>query len=69
MIVYLRNIGSTKVTMLGENFLMRIKIFFAVAIVAGFTLGSAIATAQVPPVGPSGPTGWCTDAIGNNYRC
>ena len=66
---YLKNIGSTKVTMLGENFLMRIKIFFAIAIVAGFTLGSAIATAQVPPVGPSGPTGWCTDANGNNYRC
>ena len=66
MIVYLRNIGSTKVTILGEDFLMRIKIFFAIAIVAGFTLGSTIATAQV---GPSGPTGWCTDANGNNYRC
>ena len=53
----------------GENFLMRIKLVFAIVIVAGFTLGSAIATAQVPPVGPSGPTGWCTDANGNNYRC
>ena len=24
---------------------------------------------EVPPVGPSGPTGWCTDADGNNFRC
>lgn len=27
------------------------------------------ALAQVPPVGPSGPTGWCTDANGRVYRC
>jgi hypothetical protein len=31
--------------------------------------GSASMAQQVPPVGPSGPTGWCTDENGNNFRC
>ncbi|MBT3765758.1 MAG: hypothetical protein HOB79_10400 [Rhodospirillaceae bacterium] len=48
---------------------MQFKIFFAIAMIVGVTLGSAVVSAQVPPVGPSGPTGWCTDAEGRNYRC
>lgn len=36
-----------------------------------FLVMTATATvqAQVPPVGPSGPTGWCTDKDGKNFRC
>jgi hypothetical protein len=59
----------TNVTTLEEKFLMQFKIFFAIAMIVGVTLGSAVVSAQVPPVGPSGPTGWCTDAEGRNYRC
>ncbi len=34
-----------------------------------FAANTAALGQGVPPVGPSGPTGWCTDKDGNNFRC
>jgi len=39
------------------------------ALVAFFMTASIVAQAQVPPVGPSGPTGVCSDKHGNRVPC
>ena len=50
------------------TFSSSIKIIIA-ALVLVFAANTAAVGQSVPPVGPSGPTGWCTDADGNNFRC
>lgn len=45
-----------------------VKIILA-AIALLFTANTIAMAQNVPPVGPSGPTGWCTDSKGRNFRC
>ncbi|MHA1539991.1 MAG: hypothetical protein ACTSXQ_05915 [Alphaproteobacteria bacterium] len=44
--------------------------FISLLLTIAFLIGiAASVNAQVPDIGPSGPTGWCTDNDGNNFPC